>query len=96
MASAQWQSIVGVSQLTINTIRIPCAHTVSPLDNVVLSVLTPLFFFAATGVAKPLFSGAAKGVGLLKPLVRLSAKRLEAMANILIWYMGGNWWRGGS
>lgn len=55
-------------------------HTVKPFDKVVLSVTTP-FFFAATGVAKPLLAGAAKGARLLKPLVRLSAKRLEAMAN---------------
>lgn len=51
------------------------------MDKVVLSVLTPLLLFFATGVAKPLFSaGAANLDGLLRPLVRLSAN-LEAMAN---------------
>jgi hypothetical protein len=56
--------------------------TVSPLDRVVLSVFTPWLFL--TGVAKPLFNGAALRAALLRrPCARLRANRREAMAVVL-------------
>jgi len=56
--------------------------TVSPLDRVVHSVFTP--WLLVTGVAKPLFNGAAPRAALLRrPCARLRANRREAMAVVL-------------
>lgn len=58
------------------------AHTVRPLDRVVLSVLTPLLVL--TGVAKPLFSpDTPRADRLRRPWLRLRANRRDAMAAVM-------------
>jgi len=54
------------------------ANTVKPLVSVVVSVFTP---FLATGVAKPLFSGATalRAARLRSPWARFKASRRDAM-----------------
>ena len=53
-----------------------------PFDRVVLSVFTPWLF--VTGVAKPLFTGAApKAARLRRPCAILRANRRDAMAIML-------------
>lgn len=58
------------------------ALTVKPLDNVVVSVLTP--FLLITGVAKPLFSGdtALREARLRSPRERFKANRRDAMGTV--------------
>lgn len=68
-----------------------------PFDRVVHSVATP--FFVVTGVAKPLLTGALNAARLLRPWVRLSANRRDAMAAVcegVQWGYKENAKRGGS
>jgi hypothetical protein len=80
MASALLQSILPYQPIDLGITAI--AHTVRPFERVVLSVFIPLL--VVTGVAKPLFNGAAlKAARLRRPCARLRANRRDAMAVML-------------